>query len=244
MQGLFPVKFDLQKPLFRVKMEAMVSFDEPKRYVLERQRMVHEDLRGRDIIDPRVLEVMGELPRELFIKPEYADQAYADHPLPIGVGQTISQPYIVALMTQCLKLSGSERVLEIGTGSGYQTAILAKLCERVYTIERFSELSVRAQTVLGNLGIENVEYFIGDGSCGWPGEKMEFERILLTAAVPAVPGPLAEQLAEGGILAAPVGDSWSQTLVAYKKQQGVLHKSTICGCRFVRLVGKYGFAES
>jgi protein-L-isoaspartate(D-aspartate) O-methyltransferase len=222
----------------------MVSFDDANRYVLDRQRMVEVDLKGRDISDPRVLEVMGALPRELFVKPEYAPEAYADHPLAIGLGQTISQPYIVGLMTQCLKLTGTEKVLEIGTGSGYQTAILARLCRRVYTIERFSELSARAQTAIGNLGIENVELFIGDGSCGWPEEGMSFDRILLTAAVPAVPAPLEKQLAEGGLLAAPVGDPWTQTLAVYHKQHGVLHKSTLCGCRFVKLVGRHGFSES
>lgn len=205
--------------------------------------MVQMNLRNRDITEGRVLEAMGQLPRELFVKPEYAEQAYADHPLPIGLGQTISQPYIVALMTQTLKLSGTETVLEIGTGSGYQTALLARLCRRVYTMERFSELSARAQAALGNLGIENVEFFVGDGSGGWPEEGMEFDRILLTAAVPAVPEPLARQLAEGGCLVAPVGESVSQWLASYKKEQGVLRKTTVCGCRFVKLVGKYGFAE-
>lgn len=223
--------------------DRMVGFDKTKRYALERQRMVEADLKGRDITDRRVLEVMGQLPREAFVTPEYAEQAYADHPLPTGMGQTISQPYIVALMTQCLNLSGPEQVLEVGTGSGYQTAILARLCRKVYTMERFSELSARAQTVLGNLGIENVEFFVGDGSCGWPQEGMQFDRILLTAAVPAVPPPLAGQLAEGGRLVAPVGESFSQTLAVYKKEQGVLHRSNVCGCRFVKLVGKYGFAD-
>jgi protein-L-isoaspartate(D-aspartate) O-methyltransferase len=222
----------------------MVSFDDTNRYFLQRQRMVETDLKGRDINDLRVLEAMAALPRELFVKPEYAAQAYADHPLAIGLGQTISQPYIVGLMTQCLKLTGSEIALEIGTGSGYQTAILARLCSRVYTIERFGELSARAQTVLGNLGIGNVEFFVGDGSSGWPEEGMQFDRILVTAAVPARPAPLEKQLSEGGLLAAPVGDLWNQTLEVYKKEHGRMHKTTLCGCRFVKLVGQYGFPES
>jgi len=224
--------------------KGMVSFDDTNRYFLQRQRMVETDLKGRDINDLRVLEAMAALPRELFVKPEYAPQAYADHPLAIGLGQTISQPYIVGLMTQCLKLTGSEIALEIGTGSGYQTAILARLCSRVYTIERFGELSARAQTVLGNLGIGNVEFFVGDGSSGWPEEGMQFDRILVTAAVPAIPAPLEKQLSEGGLLAAPVGDLWNQTLEVYKKEHSRMHKTTLCGCRFVKLVGQYGFPES
>jgi len=221
----------------------MVSFEDKNRYAVPRQQMVQYDLMGRDITDQRVLEVMGALPREAFIKPDYAGQAYADHPVPIGLGQTISQPYIVALMTQCLQLTGSETVLELGTGSGFQTAILAKLCGHVYTIERFGELSARAQTVLGNLGIENVDYTVSDGSSGWPAEEMEFDRVLVTAAVPKVPAPLTAQLAEGGLLVAPVGDTWSQMLNVYKKEKAALHKSTVCGCRFVKLVGKHGFPE-
>lgn len=221
----------------------MVSFEEGNRFAVQRQQMVEQDLRGRDITDPRVLEVMGRLPREWFVKPDYAAQAYADYPLAIGLGQTISQPYIVALMTQCLRLKGSETVLEIGTGSGYQTAVLALLCRKVYTIERFSELSVRAQAVLHRLGIENVEYVVGDGSCGWPDERMQFERILLTAAIPSVPVPLEKQLAEGGLLVAPVGESWTQTLTVYQKENGILHPSSVCGCRFVKLIGRYGFSE-
>lgn len=124
----------------------MVSFDEKNRFLAERQRMVKVDLLGRDITDPRVLSVMADLPREAFMKPEYADQAYIDQPVPIGLGQTISQPYIVALMTQSLELGGTEEVLEVGTGSGYQTAILARLCKKVYTIERYPDLSAQAQT--------------------------------------------------------------------------------------------------
>lgn len=221
----------------------MVSLDESYRFAVQRQQMVEQDLKGRDITDPRVLEVMGRLPREWFVKPEYAAQAYADYPLAIGLGQTISQPYIVALMTQCLRLTGDETVLEIGTGSGYQTAILALLCKKVYTIERFSELSARAQAVLARLGIENVEFFVGDGSAGWPDETIRFERILLTAAVPSVPPPLEKQLAEGGLLVAPIGLDWTQTLTVYEKKNGLLHPRNICGCRFVKLIGQYGFEE-
>jgi protein-L-isoaspartate(D-aspartate) O-methyltransferase len=205
--------------------------------------MISRDLIGRNIRDSRVLEAMAEVPRENFLPPPYQPSAYEDNPLPIGLGQTISQPYIVALMTQCLELAGSEDVLEIGTGSGYQTAILARLCRRVYTMERFSDLSAGAQTVLANLGIDNVEYAIGDGSCGWPGPKIQFNRILITAAVPNVPEPLALQLSEGGILVAPVGDVAYQTLKVYQSESGKLKSTDVCGCRFVKLVGKFGFRE-
>lgn len=220
----------------------MVGFDENKKIAAERAAMVRYHLQGRDITDPRVLEVMGRLPREAFVPPAYASQAYADNPLPIGVGQTISQPYIVALMTQCLRLSGNEDVLEIGTGSGYQTAVLASLARRVYTIERFHELAESAQSVLSRLGFDNIEYYIGDGSCGWP-EKRTFDRILLTAAVPRVPQPLLDQLADGGILVVPVGSESTQMLVSVKKKHGRVTTEPVCGCRFVKLVGKYGFPD-
>ncbi len=213
------------------------------RYIPLRETMLTRDLVGRDIRDPRVLEAMAETPRELFIPPQYRDSAYDDNPLPIGLGQTISQPYIVALMTQCLELKGDEEVLEIGTGSGYQTAILARLCRKVYTIERFDELSARAHTILANLGVHNVELAVGDGSCGWPGPQIQFNRILITAAVPNVPQPLALQLAEGGILVAPVGGATYQTLTIFQSQSGKLIASEVCGCRFVKLVGKHGFSN-
>jgi protein-L-isoaspartate(D-aspartate) O-methyltransferase len=202
--------------------------------------MLSHDLKGRGITDAHVLEVMAEIPREMFVVPQYEANAYEDNPLPIGMGQTISQPYIVALMTQCLKLTGNETVLEIGTGSGYQTAILAKLCKQVYTIERFSELSAGTQTVLASLGINNVEYAVGDGSCGWP-DTLQFDRIIVTAAVPAPPMPLLNQLQEGGLLIVPIGEPSYQTLTLYKKENGNLIQTEICGCRFVKLVGQYGF---
>lgn len=213
------------------------------RYAPQREMMIARDLAGRGIFDPRVLEVMREIPRELFLPPQSQSSAYDDNPLPIGLGQTISQPYMVALMTQCLELKGDESVLEIGTGSGYQTAILARLCSKVYTIERFEELSIRAQTVLSNQGIQNIEYAVGDGSCGWPGTKIQFSRILITAAVPNVPPPLELQLTEGGILVAPVGDMVYQTLTIHHSEHGQLKPSPVCGCRFVKLLGKFGFSE-
>lgn len=223
-------------------MKNMVNFDEKSRYEVSRRTMVEQHLKQRGIRDERVLEVMGRIRREAFIPVKYAAQSYEDNPLPIGAGQTISQPYIVALMTQCLELSGSEEVLEIGTGSGYQAAILAALAKRVYTLERFNELSESAQAVLNKLGYNNIEYAIGDGSCGWPEERL-FDRIIATAALPKIPEPLENQLAEGGRLVAPVGGRWSQDLIAARKENGKLHTQNICGCRFVKLVGKYGFSE-
>lgn len=220
----------------------MVDFNEENRYMINRQAMVNTDLRGRDIRDPRVLETMAAIPREAFVPSKYAASAYDDSPLPIGMGQTISQPYIVALMTQCLQLSGSESILEIGTGSGYQCAILASLSASVCTIERFSELSEQAQAVLASLELTNIEFAVGDGSCGWPEQKY-FDRIIVTAAMPEIPDTLTDQLNEGGILVAPVGGMWTQELVVAKKHKGQLAVSGVCGCRFVKLIGQYGYSE-
>ena len=218
----------------------MVSFEDKNRYLIGRQAMVNHHLRGRDIRDERVLEVMGRLPRERFVPDKYASSAYEDNPLPIGMGQTISQPYIVALMTQHLKLTGSEDVLEIGTGCGYQTAVLAELAGRVWTVERFGEMSEQAQAALGELDLDNIEFAVGDGSCGWP-EKRQFDRIIVTAAMPELSGPLTEQLAEGGIIVAPVGGVLGQELIAGVKHKGKLDTTGICSCRFVKLVGQYGY---
>jgi protein-L-isoaspartate(D-aspartate) O-methyltransferase len=220
----------------------MVSYDPKDRYAFERQTMLEQHLRGRDIRDARVLQAMAEVPREAFVPEKYAANAYDDNPLPIGMGQTISQPYIVALMTQILHLTGMEEVLEIGTGCGYQAALLAKLAAKVYTIERLPELSEMAQAVLGRLGFENVEYCIGDGTVGWPGGK-QFDRILLTAAVPELPPPLVEQLKDGGLIAAPVGGQWTQDLILGQKTAGEVTAKIITGCRFVKMIGQYGYSE-
>lgn len=210
-----------------------------------RERMLRLDLRGRDITDPGVLAVMAEVPREQFVPPSYRSQAYHDGPLPIGSGQTISQPYIVALMTQQLRLSRNCRVLEIGTGCGYQTAVLSRLAKKVFTIERFSELAETAQATLAALGISNVEFCVGDGSCGWPQARLPksgcFDRVMITAAVPAVPEPVVEQLCEGGLVVAPIGGAGVQELVVCEKKAGRLTECAICDVRFVKLVGEYGF---
>ena len=208
-----------------------------------RELMVKKQIEARGVTDQRVLQAMLKVERHKFVPELSLSSAYEDHPLPIGYGQTISQPYIVALMTELCELDGTEKVLEIGTGSGYQTAILAKLCKKVYTIERFDELSIRAQSALSNLAIHNVEYAVGDGSCGWQSPLL-FNRIIVTAAVPRPPEPLVVQLQEDGILVAPVGDEYSQTLIQYQKKGQELRHIEICGCRFVKLIGKYGFLPS
>ena len=220
----------------------MVSFNEKNRFAAERAVMVHEQMIARNITDPAVLQVIGQIPREQFLC-EYLEQAYADRPLPIGLGQTISQPYIVALMTQHLRLNPQCRVLEIGTGSGYQTAILAKLAEKVYTIERLNQLTEMAQNALAQLEIHNVEFYIGDGSAGWP-ENKQFDRILITAAIPQIPETLKQQLKNGGLLVAPIGGEFSQDLFVYEKKKDKLISKFLCHCRFVKLIGKYGFTEN
>jgi protein-L-isoaspartate(D-aspartate) O-methyltransferase len=218
----------------------------------QRQQMVEHDLKNRGIGEAGVLSAMRRLAREEFVPAAYKPEAYADSPLPIGMGQTISQPYIVALMTQELRLNNFCEILEVGTGSGYQTAILAKLSKWVYTIERFEELSAKAQAVLGRFGINNVEFYIGDGSCGWPffaeaskggPEKRKFDRIIATAAMPEIPQTLIDQLGEGGIIVAPVGETGMQELVVGVKKEGKLSQRVVCGVRFVKLIGEHAFDE-
>jgi len=213
------------------------------KFAKDRERMLKVDLKGRGITDAFVLKVMSDVRREGFVPATYQSQAYADNPLPVGMGQTISQPYIVALMTQELRLYPGCEVLEIGTGSGYQTAVLSKLAEKVYTVEKFAQLSESAQAVLGGLGIGNVEFCIGDGGLGWPKQRT-FDRIIITAAVPKMPQPLVEQLAEGGIMVGPVGSSEVQELIVCEKKKGSISSKVVCGCRFVKLLGKYGFEET
>lgn len=211
-------------------------------FAVVRQQMVKLDLQGRDITDAGLLRVMAEIPREEFVPPQYHSQAYSDGPLPIGIGQTISQPYIVALMTQALKLKPDYEVLEIGTGSGYQTAVLSRLAKKVYTIERFGQLSESAQAVLGRLGFRNIEFYIGDGSSGWP-EKIQFDRIIITAAVPQMPEPVLGQLKIGGLYITPVGEGGVQSLVLGEKNPVGCTESFICDVRFVKLVGRFAFEE-
>jgi protein-L-isoaspartate(D-aspartate) O-methyltransferase len=209
----------------------------------KRLEMVKSQLQSRGIRDKRVLSVMSRIPRHLFAGEDMREGAYGDSPVPAGEGQTISQPYMVALMTECLRLEGSEKVLEIGTGSGYQTAILAELAERVYTVERIEKLSRSAESVLRELGYENIAFRVGDGSEGWH-EHAPYDRIIVTAAAPDVPSVLAGQLSEGGRMVIPVGGRGLQELKVLKKEGGKLQSRNASGCVFVPLIGKYGHGHS
>jgi len=220
----------------------MQQANEKDKFIVSRQAMVRYQLKNRDITDPAVLKVMADMPREKFIPDDCLEQAYCDGPLPVGYGQTISQPYIVALMTQELKVNKDCEVLEIGTGSGYQAAILAKLAKEVFTIERIEHLSMKAQKILAEMNITNVKFHIGDGTCGWL-ENKQFDRIIITAAASDMPGPLLEQLKTGGLAVAPLGADYVQELVVMKKTDSGLVMRTVCGCRFVRLIGKFGYDE-
>jgi protein-L-isoaspartate(D-aspartate) O-methyltransferase len=213
---------------------------ERERYERERARMVEEQLARRGITDARLLDAMGRVPRHLFVEEALRDRAYGDHPLPIGEQQTISQPYIVALMTSLLSLRGPEKVLEIGTGSGYQTAILALLARRVCSIERLASLAARSRALLESLGFTNIWIRVGDGSLGWPDEA-PFDRILAAAASPSVPAPLVDQLAEGGRMVVPVGDATNQTLTLVEKIDGAVRTSPHGECAFVKFVGRYAW---
>ncbi len=208
----------------------------------ERQRMVREQLEARGIKATEVLEAFRKVPRERFVPPDYSREAYADCPLPIGLGQTISQPYMVALMTQELKVSAQDRVLEIGTGSGYQAAILAEIGVKVYTIERCEELLERARKVLSELGYTNVFYREGDGTLGWM-EEAPFDRIIVTAGAPHIPKALVEQLGEGGRLIIPVGGEYQQELISVTKREGRTIEESVTSCIFVKLLGEDGWRE-
>jgi protein-L-isoaspartate(D-aspartate) O-methyltransferase len=210
-------------------------------YDIARKRMVEIQVVGRGIQDRRVIDAMLKIPRHLFVEEAMAAQAYNDNPLPIGERQTISQPYMVALMSELLELKGKERVLEIGTGSGYQAAVLAVLADRVYTMERIRPLAMRARKVLDSLGLLNVNIKVDDGTCGWE-EEAPFDAIIVTAGAPEIPEALVTQLAPGGRLVLPVGNQISQTLVkVLKGQDGALSVEQSIGCRFVKLIGKHGW---
>lgn len=205
-----------------------------------RARMVEEQLLTRDIVDPRVLAAMGEVPRHCFVDDAMAGRAYGDHPLPIGAGQTISQPYIVAFMSQVLALEGDERVLEIGTGSGYQAAVLSRLCRQVYTVERINSLLAGARTVFASLRYYNILAKLDDGTVGWA-EHGPFDAIMVTAGGPEIPEPLVGQLADGGRMILPVGDQLDQRLVLVEKNGQEVVFRDLFGVRFVNLVGEYGW---
>ena len=204
--------------------------------------MVKEQLVARGIKDERVLKAFIEVPREQFIGVSLKSQSYSDSPLPIGKGQTISQPYTVAFMTELLKLKGNEKVLEVGTGSGYQAAILSKLCKKVYTIENLPRLYSQAVATLSTLGFKNVEVFKGDGSLGLI-DKSPFDAIIVTAAAPSIPPSLISQLARGGKLVIPVGDRAVQQMVRITKRGDDFKKETFGGFRFVPLIGREGWTN-
>jgi protein-L-isoaspartate(D-aspartate) O-methyltransferase len=216
-----------------------IQFD---RFGALRQEMVEAQLRSRGIRDERVLAAMGKVRRHLFIAAEYRDNAYKDHPLPIGEGQTISQPYIVALMLEALALDGSETVLEIGTGSGYLTALLAELARQVYSVERIESLAHSAGAVLARLGYGNVSLMVGDGSQGLA-ERAPFDAIVVSAAAPTIPKALLEQLREGGRVIVPVGPLDAQELKLVRKQAGRTVIANLEGCRFVPLIGEQGYGQ-
>lgn len=205
-----------------------------------RNRMVEEQLLPRGIFDARILNSFRKVPRHAFVPGKSMENAYGDFPLPVGEGQTISQPYMVALMTQYLDIKADDKVLEIGTGSGYQTSILAELAKEVYSVERLAVLAENARAVLNGLGYINIKINVGDGTQGWE-KQAPYDAIIVTAGAPSVPEPLVEQLAEGGRLVIPVGGGFSQILTLIKKQEGKITQEEICGCVFVPLVGRYGW---
>jgi protein-L-isoaspartate(D-aspartate) O-methyltransferase len=210
------------------------------RYARERDRMVDEQLTGRGVTDPRVLAAMRRVPRHRFVQEALRARAYGDHPLPIGEEQTISQPFIVGLMTSLLELTGREKVLEVGTGSGYQTAVLAALARRVCSIERLPRLAERARALLESLGHDNVWIRVGNGALGWP-DQAPFDRIIVTAGGPAIPPPLVQQLAEGGRMVLPVGSPENQILTVVDNVGGEIRTVEHGECKFVKLVGKYAW---
>jgi protein-L-isoaspartate(D-aspartate) O-methyltransferase len=207
-----------------------------------REKMVADQLEQRGITDARVLNAMRAVARDRFVPAELAEHAYDDGPLPIGSDQTISQPYMVALMSEVAMLHGSERVLEVGTGSGYQSVILSRLAAEVYSIEFLESLHDRARAILTSMGITNVHVRTGDGSDGWP-DAAPFDAIIVTAAMPGVARPLLDQLASEGRLIAPIGEDELQTLVRISRQDGSWREEYFGECRFVRMTGKYGFPD-
>lgn len=202
--------------------------------------MVEDQIEARGICDQRVLKAFLKVPRHEFVPPEYRRDAYRDGPLPIGKGQTISQPYMVASMTEAARIEPGNRVLEIGTGSGYQAAILAELGALVFTVERFRQLSNRAQEVLRSLGYTQIDFRVGDGTLGWQAEA-PFDAIIVTAGAPHLPEPLLEQLVEGGRLVIPIEDGFSQVLHVVTKAEGEVRRERKERCTFVPLIGKHGW---
>ena len=221
----------------------LILDDNSVKYDRRREEMVKRQIEARGVTDPQVLAAMGKVPRHLFVSEALRDQAYGDFPLPIGEQQTISQPYIVAEMTQALQPSEDDRVLEIGTGSGYQAAILAEIVFRVYTVERIHSLFVKTRKLFDNLNYHNIVTKYSDGTSGWA-EESPYDGIIVTAGAPEIPNLLVSQLAVGGRMVIPVGNRYSQDLVKLHKNEHGIHKTNLGGCRFVKLVGEYGWSES
>jgi len=215
---------------------------EPLKFIRQREDMVRRQIEARGITDKNVLAAMLAVPRHRFVSEALRDQAYGDYPLPIGEQQTISQPYIVAEMTQALALGPNDRVLEIGTGSGYQAAVLAKIVYRVYTIERIRSLFMQARRLFDELRCFNIVTRYGDGTKGWE-EEAPFDAIIVTAGAPDVPETLIDQLCDGGRLVLPVGNQHSQDLIKITRDRLGIHKMNLGGCRFVKLVGEHGWQE-
>lgn len=211
-------------------------------YAEARERMVQEQLVTRGIKEPQLLSAMAKIPRHLFVEGELWDQAYDDRPLPIGARQTISQPYMVALTVEALGLQGTERVLEVGTGSGYEAAVLAELCAQVFSVEAVEDLALKARATLATLGYRNVSVLMGDGTLGWE-EHAPYDAVVISAAAPCIPRPLLEQLRTPGYLVLPMGEKELQMLVRIRKDREGIREEYLGECRFVKLRGKYGWED-
>jgi len=214
----------------------------PIKFERQREQMVQKQIEARGITDPKVLAAFRKVPRHLFVSEALMDQAYGDFPLPIGEQQTISQPYIVAEMTQALELHKDDRVLELGTGSGYQAAILAEIVFRVYSIERIYSIHARARRLFDRLQYHNIVTKYSDGTSGWADES-PFDAIIVTAGAPGIPETLIKQLAVGGRMVIPVGSQFTQDLIKLDKDESGIHTTNLGGCRFVKLVGEHGWRD-
>ena len=222
----------------KVKPSESTSHD----YAWARERMVQEQIIGRGIGDARVIAAMRKMSRHLFVDPGLVNRAYDDSALPIGDKQTLSQPYMAARMTEALRLTGTEKVLEVGTGSGYQTALLAEICFNVFSVEKLRLLSRNARTLLDRLGYQNIALHVGDGTIGWS-EHAPYDAIIVTAGAPHTPKPLLDQLSVGGRLVIPIGDEQAQTLIRVTRTRTSFKEEQLGECKFVRLLGKYGWRE-